>query len=58
MSEFILTKAGLCKGLNRGVLLGRPLGYLIFSRMALIGDLYTNIFQWVLGANLDYWGHG
>ena len=33
-------------------LLGRPLGYLIFSLMAFMGTIYTNIFQWVLGANL------
>ena len=32
--------------------LGRLLGYLICSLVALIGDHIYNIFQWVLGANL------
>ena len=36
------------------LLLDRPLGHLIFTLVALIGDHIYLHFYWVLGANLDY----
>ena len=39
-------------GVHLSYTLGRPLAYLTFSLMALIGDpIYTHIFQRALGAN-------
>ena len=43
-----ITASGVVLGAYRGALVGRPLGYLILSLMALIGDHE----KWALGANL------